>query len=83
MKQHLIFKSVRSCPCCVCLRIKHCVQVNDGSTLSGLQIVAQPEIQGWDLIVNGDINTGAAVAVSGELVGSLGGKQKVWHSLHA
>lgn len=51
--------------------------MNDGSTISGIQIVVLPEASGFNLIANGDINTGAAVAVYGELVESPGGKQKV------
>jgi aspartyl/asparaginyl-tRNA synthetase len=53
------------------------MQVNDGSTVSGIQVVIQPEALGFDLIASGAINTGAAVAVQGQLVESPGGKQKV------
>eukprot|EP00884_Botryococcus_braunii_P022687 jgi/Botrbrau1/9101/Bobra.0305s0008.1 len=53
------------------------MEVNDGSTISGIQIVVQPEALGFNLIENGEINTGAAVTVFGELVESPGGKQKV------
>ena len=52
-------------------------QVNDGSTLSGLQVVVQPEVPGYDLLENGSINTGAAVRVQGQLVESPGRNQKV------
>lgn len=52
-------------------------QVNDGSTLSGLQVVVQPEVPGYELLDNGTINTGAAVRVQGELVESPGRNQKV------
>ena len=52
-------------------------QVNDGSTLSGLQVVVQPEVPGYDLLENGTINTGAAVRVQGQLVESPGRNQKV------
>ncbi|GAQ84976.1 Aspartyl/Asparaginyl-tRNA synthetase class IIb [Klebsormidium nitens] len=53
------------------------MQVNDGSNLSGLQVVIHPEAAGYDKIQDGTVATGAAVAVEGELVESLGGKQKV------
>lgn len=52
-------------------------QVNDGSTLSGLQVVVDPEVPGYDLLENGTINTGAAVRVQGQLVESPGRNQKV------
>ena len=58
------------------------LQVNDGSTLSGLQVVVQPEVPGYDLLENGTVNTGAAVRVQGELVESPGRNQKVCTALH-
>ena len=51
--------------------------MNDGSTLSGLQVVIQPEVPGYDLLENGTVNTGAAVRVQGQLVESPGRNQKV------
>lgn len=56
------------------------LQVNDGSMLSGLQIVVGSECEGYNLIADGEIHTGAAVSAKGELVESPGGKQKVNHS---
>ncbi|KAL3140446.1 hypothetical protein ABBQ38_004705 [Trebouxia sp. C0009 RCD-2024] len=53
------------------------IEVNDGSTLSGLQVVVQPEVPGYDLLENGIVNTGAAVRVQGQLVESPGRNQKV------
>ena len=53
------------------------MQVNDGTTLSGLQVVVQPEVPGYELLESGSINTGAAVRVQGELVDSPGRNQKV------
>lgn len=52
------------------------MQVNDGSTLSGLQIVVNPECEGYGLIEDGQVATGASVAVIGELTESPGGRQK-------
>lgn len=54
-----------------------CAQVNDGTTLAGLQVVVQPEVPGYDLLESGTINTGAAVRVQGDLVESPGKGQKV------
>lgn len=52
--------------------------MNDGSTLSNLQVVLNPDsTEGYDLITDAKIHTGAAVTVVGELVASIGGKQKV------
>lgn len=45
--------------------------------MSGLQVVVEPGIEGFELLEGGQVNTGSAVAVYGELVGSPGGKQKV------
>ena len=53
------------------------VQVNDGSTLSGLQIIVNPECEGYSLIEDGQVATGASVAAVGELTESPGGRQKV------
>ena len=53
------------------------LQLNDGSTLAGLQVIVQPDAEGANLLEEGSVSTGAAVAVAGELVTSPGGKQKV------
>lgn len=53
------------------------LEVNDGTTLAGLQVVVQPDVPGYDLLESGTINTGAAVRVHGELVESPGRNQKV------
>lgn len=34
------------------------VQVNDGSNMSGIQVVVEPGVQGWELLEEGAINTG-------------------------
>ena len=52
------------------------VQVNDGTTLAGLQVVVQPDVPGYDLLQSGAINTGAAVRVHGEITESPGKNQK-------
>lgn len=33
-------------------------QVNDGSNMSGLQVVAEPGVAGWQLLEDGTITTG-------------------------
>ena len=56
-------------------------EVNDGSSISGLQVVVNPDCDGYALITEGGVSTGAAVTVRGTLVASPGGKQAV--ELHA
>lgn len=48
----------------------HAAQVNDGSTLTGLQVLVDPDTAGYLLVDSNTINTGAAVRVQGELVES-------------
>lgn len=50
-------------------------QVNDGSNLSGIQVVLEQGAQGFDLVDSGKIQTGAAVRATGSLVASIGAKQ--------
>lgn len=33
-------------------------QVNDGSNLSGIQVVVEPGVEGWELLEQGSIATG-------------------------
>jgi len=54
------------------------VEINDGSTLAGLQAVLQAdECEGYDLITSKAVSTGAAVCVKGKLIESKGSNQKV------
>ncbi len=53
------------------------VEVNDGSSMSGLQVVVQPECEGYAVVSEGGVGIGASVAVRGEVVASPGGKQAV------
>jgi hypothetical protein len=53
------------------------LQVSDGSSLSGLQVVVNAGVSGHQQLVEGRINTGAAVSARGTLVQSPGGKQSV------
>lgn len=46
------------------------IEVNDGSTLAGLQVLVDLDTVGYWLVDNNTINTGAAVRVQGELVES-------------
>ena len=48
----------------------HTLQVNDGSTLSGLQVLVDQDTKGYSLVDHNTINTGSAVRVQGELVES-------------
>ena len=56
------------------------LEVNDGSCLSGLQVVAEPGCTGWDDVVR-SLGTGCAVVAKGELVDSPGKGQR--YELHA
>ena len=53
------------------------VEVNDGSSLSGIQAVVTSEAEGASVLANGEITTGASVMIEGVVVESPGGKQKV------
>eukprot|EP00271_Cylindrocystis_brebissonii_P022385 TRINITY_DN85_c0_g1_i1.p1 TRINITY_DN85_c0_g1~~TRINITY_DN85_c0_g1_i1.p1 ORF type:complete len:652 (+),score=101.62 TRINITY_DN85_c0_g1_i1:76-2031(+) len=53
------------------------IEVNDGSSLSGLQVVVGKETEGDEQISAGAVTTGAAISVEGVLVASPGGKQKL------
>ncbi|CAI7731804.1 unnamed protein product [Closterium sp. NIES-53] len=53
------------------------IELNDGSSLSGIQVVATPEIEGYQEVEGGGITTGAAVSVEGEVVESQGKGQKI------
>ncbi len=50
------------------------LEVNDGSCLGGIQVVADAGIPGYEAIHQ--LSTGASVAVEGRLVPSQGGKQR-------
>jgi len=52
------------------------VVLNDGSGMGSLQVVIDAGTPGWDA-VQADVQTGASVAIEGELVQSLGKGQKV------
>lgn len=53
------------------------LEVSDGSTATGLQVVIEPGTPGWEDVEAGRAGTGAAVAVDGVLVESKGGRQAV------
>jgi len=50
------------------------IELNDGSSLAGIQVVADAGIPGYEHIQK--FNTGASVEIEGRLVASQGGKQK-------
>ncbi len=52
------------------------LELNDGSTVSNLQIILNPTLPSYEELVK-TIQTGACVSISGTLVSSLGGKQAV------
>jgi asparaginyl-tRNA synthetase len=54
--------------------------VNDGSCLSGIQVVAEPALAGWEEVAR-RLGNGDAVRVRGELVASPGSGQR--YELHA
>ena len=51
------------------------VEVNDGSSLAGMQVVAPSTIASYDVVE--ELGTGAAVAVVGEVVASQGKGQTI------
>ncbi len=52
------------------------IEVNDGSSLSNLQVVLNPELPDYDLLLK-QLNTGASVEVAGVLVPSMGKEQRI------
>jgi hypothetical protein len=44
-------------------------QVNDGSNLSGIQVVLEPGMAGWDLLEQGAISTGVCSGLHSSCVG--------------
>lgn len=52
------------------------IEVNDGSSLANLQVVLNPELPDYEQLLK-RLNTGASVAVTGELVPSPGKGQRV------
>src|SRR5271156_3982370 len=51
------------------------IEINDGSTLAGLQVVADNALPGYEEMMK-NLTTGASVAIVGNLVESPGAKQK-------
>lgn len=51
------------------------LEVNDGSSVGGLQVILHTDAEGHKFVDDGLITTGCSVAASGELVESPGGKQ--------
>lgn len=56
------------------------IEVNDGSTLSNFQVIANADLPGYEKTIE-NISTGASVSVTGTLVESPGEKQQV--EIHA
>lgn len=40
------------------------MQVNDGSNMSGIQVVLEPGVEGWNLVEEGAISTGVTQRVT-------------------
>lgn len=53
------------------------IELNDGSSLSGLQVVITADDEGYNEIEEGTVTTGASISVEGEIVASKGSKQKI------
>ncbi|XP_013721655.2 asparagine--tRNA ligase, chloroplastic/mitochondrial isoform X2 [Brassica napus] len=58
------------------------IEINDGSCLSNLQCVMNPDAEGYDQVEAGSVLTGASVCVQGTIVASQGTKQKVELKVH-
>lgn len=56
------------------------IELNDGSTLSNFQIIADPKLANYDKLIN-DLSTGVSISVDGSLVESPGKNQEL--ELHA
>ncbi|WP_035985388.1 asparagine--tRNA ligase [Leptolyngbya sp. KIOST-1] len=52
------------------------VEVNDGSSMAGLQVVLNADLAGYDTVVK-DLTTGSSVEIGGQLVESPGKGQRV------
>ena len=50
------------------------LEVNDGSCMSGLQVVVEPDLEDFESVRG--LRNGCAVVVTGELVASPGGEQR-------
>lgn len=57
------------------------IELNDGSTLSGIQVVADQNIPEYDKVIEG-VSTGASIKVEGTLVKSPEGHKQKWE-VHA
>ncbi|EXC28311.1 Asparagine--tRNA ligase [Morus notabilis] len=53
------------------------IEVNDGSCLSNMQCVLDPDTEGYGQVESGSVATGASIWVQGIVVSSQGSKQKV------
>ncbi|KAG2256216.1 hypothetical protein Bca52824_075510 [Brassica carinata] len=53
------------------------IEINDGSCLSNLQCVMNPDAEGYHQVESGSVLTGASISVQGTIVASQGTKQKV------
>lgn len=56
------------------------IEINDGSTLSNFQIVANPDMPGYDKIID-QLSTGVSIAATGTIVESPGKNQE--YEMHA
>jgi asparaginyl-tRNA synthetase len=52
------------------------IEVNDGSTLSNFQIIATPEVAGYETLIS-QLSTGASISATGLIVESPGKEQSV------
>lgn len=52
------------------------IEINDGSTLSNFQVIATPEVPGYEALIS-DLSTGASVSVKGIIVESPGKGQNL------
>lgn len=52
------------------------IEVNDGSTLSNLQVIVTPQIPGYESLIN-QLSTGTSVSIKGLIVESPGDKQSL------
>ncbi len=53
------------------------IEVNDGSTLKGIQVIADANLPGYEEVILKKVQTGSSIEVMGKLVQSPGSKQPV------
>ncbi|KAL0754190.1 hypothetical protein Bca101_091858 [Brassica carinata] len=70
-------RTLRSQSSVTFIEVDSLIPINDGSCLSNLQCVMNPDAEGYHQVESGSVLTGASISVQGTIVASQGTKQKV------